>query len=272
MSYLVEMKDILNFLGLNAETTPDRNIDLIRLGVESWVQNVYCRRTLVNASYKERYDGTGDQFLLLDNYPINSVNRLSVDTDDAIKIRNTSGTASQGSVSVSSTVVTLTVDGVSSTLSLATYTTLTLLVAAINALAGWEASLVSASYGSYPSTILVEKFGLYCGNNTWNYLEMPDVGEEEFEVYSTEGKIYLFSGFPEGSRNIYVDYTAGYATIPDDLKLATMILIKNIYQRRVEESFGNTSYSVSGISLSFEQDGIPVQAKQVLYGYKRTLI
>ena len=271
MSYLVEMKDILNFLGLNAETTADRNIDLIRLGVEEWIQTVHCRRTLVSANYKERYDGTGDQFLLLDNYPITVVNRLSIDTDDAIKIRNTDA-SSQASVSVSATAITLSKDGTSNSLSLATYTTLTTLVEAINAVAGWEASLMMASYGSYPSTILVEKFGLYCGNSTWNYLEMPDVGEEDFEVYSTEGKIYLYSGFPEGRRNIYTDYVAGYTTIPDDLKLATLILIKNIYQRRSEESFGNTSYSVSGISLSFEQDGIPIQVKQILHKYKRTLI
>lgn len=271
MSYLVEMKDVLNFLGLSAETTADKNIDVIRLGVEEWIQTVHCRRTLVSASYKERYDGTGDQFLLLDNYPITAINRLSVDTDDAIKIRNTD-VSSQASVSVSATAVTLYKDGTSNSLSLATYSTLTTLVAAINAVAGWEASLMMATYGSYPSTILVDKFGMYCGNNTWNYLEMPDVGEEDFEVYSTEGKLYLSSGFPEGSRNIYVDYTAGLTTIPDDLKLATLILIKNIYQRRSEESFGNISYSVSGISLSFEQDGIPIQVKQILHKYKRTLI
>jgi hypothetical protein len=154
---------------------------------------------------------------------------------------------------------------------LATYTTLTTLVAAINAVAGWEASLMMASYGSYPSTILTEKFGLYCGNSTWNYLEMPDVGEEDFEVYSTEGKIYLYSGFPEGSRNIFVDYVAGYSVIPEDLKLATLILIKYIYQHRSEEVFGATSYSVSGISVSFEQD-LPKEVKQILSKYKRTLI
>jgi hypothetical protein len=270
MSYLVEMKDVLNFLGLSAETTADKNIDLIRLGVEEWIQTVYCRKRLTLTSHKERYDGTGTKDLYLDHYPVVSLNRLAVDTNDAISIKNTNVTANS-SVSVSATAVTLYSDGTTSTLALATYTTLSALVAAINAVAGWSASLNLDTYGTYPSTDLVEKFGLYCGNNTTTHLEIPDEGEYDFEVYPNEGRIFFWFGFPRGHRNIFVDYTAGYATIPDDLKLATCILIKNIYQRRLEESFGTNSYSISGISMSFEQD-LPMQARQILDGYRRILV
>jgi len=84
---------------------------------------------------------------------------------------------------------------------------------------------MSSAYASYPSTVLVEKFGLQCINNNYAYLEMPDEGEDDFEVYPDEGKIYLSGGFPVGHRNVFVDYTAGFATIPKDLKLGVMLII-----------------------------------------------
>lgn len=270
MSTLVNMKDVLKFLGLDSLTTADKNIELIQNGVEAWIQTVYCRRTFTSTSYKERYDGTGTDTLLLDYYPIVSLNRLSIGTLDAISIRNTN-TGAHASVSVSSTTVTLYKDGTTNALLFTSYTTFATLIAAINAISGWEAALMQSSYSSYPSTLLLEQFGLQCINNNYVYLQMPEEGEDEFEVYPNEGKIVSSFGFTEGRRNVYVDYTAGYATIPSDVQLATLILIKNIYQRRSEESFGLNSYSISGISAAFEQD-MPLQARQILGKYRRTLI
>jgi hypothetical protein len=270
---LVSMKEVVNFLGLDSEETEDKNLNLLALAVEDWVQNIYCHKKIVSADYTERYDGTGDQYLLLDNYPIISLDLLSIGTDDVISIKNTT-TYGYATVSVSSTVVTLNLNGTSSTLALATYTTMTTLVNAINALSssGWTASLMSSSYASYPSSLLLEKMGLNCINSAYIYLPMPDDGEDNFEVYPNEGKIQFYAGFPQGHRNVYVKYTAGYATIPDDVKVAVLILIKNLYQRRSEESFGMQSYSVTGISVSFEQDPMPMQAKYLLAQYRRTLL
>ena len=57
----------------------------------------------------------------------------------------------------------------------------------------------------------------------------------------------------------------------EDLALAILVLIKNIYQRRVEESFGLNSYSVAGMSVAFSQD-LPSQAADILEGYRRRLV
>jgi len=146
-----------------------------------------------------------------------------------------------------------------------------LLVAAINAESGWVAAVVMSSYGTYPSSLLVEKMGLQCINSRQVGLDMPYDGEWEFAVDAAKGIIHSSFGFGDGFRNVYVDYSAGYATIPDDLQLAVLIWIKNIYQRRSEESFGVTSYSASGISMSFEND-IPIQVRQILDNYKRLLL
>ncbi len=258
------------------------------------MQNVYCRRTFESTAYKEYYDGRGssdyddgfghnnysgsyyglgntNKVIVVDNYPIISLNRLSVGTEDAIKVTNTNSGA-HASVSCSSSAVTLWKDGTTNTLSLTTYSTMTTLVAAINAVSGWSATLMSSSFGSYPSNILVEKMGLQCINSSWVYLQIPDEGMSDFEVYPNEGKIYSLSGFPYGHKNVFVDYNAGYATIPDDLKLAVMICVKYIYQRRVEENWGVSNYSIPGISMTFKEV-IPEQALQIINSkYRRYLL
>lgn len=271
MPNIVDMKTVFKFLGIDILTTADKNIELIRDATEAWVQNVYCRKNLVATSYKEQYDGTGGNYLSLDNYPITAVNRLSIDTDDAISILNTN-TGAVASVSVSSSAVSLYKDGTTTSLSFTTYSTLTTLVAAINATSGWSASLMSSNFGSYPSTVLMTKFGLSSINNNTVYLPMPsEDSEDDFDVDVATGIIYSPFGFPAGRRNIFVDYSAGYSTIPDDAQMGTLILIKNLYQRRSEESFGLSSYSVSGISQSFK-DGVPQEAERMLSKYRRIII
>ncbi len=268
---LTNMSEVIYFLGLEESAAEDFTLKNMRDSVEAWVQNVYCRRTLESTAYKEKYDGTGNNYLTLDNYPIISFNRLSIGTDDAISIKNTN-TGAHAAVTVNSTSVVLVKDGTTNTLSLTTYSTMTTLVAAINLLSGWTAALLDSDYATYPSSILLEKYGLQCINNNYVYLEMPDEGEDDFEVNPTTGIIYSPFGFPVGVRNIYVDYTAGLSTIPEDLKLAIKIIVKYLYQRRSEESFGAASFSTGGISVSFAEE-IPVQALQILNGkYRRYLL
>jgi len=268
---LVDMADAIFFLGLEESASEDFNLVAIRDSVEAWVQNIYCRRTFTVTTYKEKYNGTGGKYLTLDNYPIVSLSRLSIGTDDVISIKNTN-TGAHAAVSVNPTSVVLVKDGTTNTLSLTTYSTMTTLVDAINLLSGWTAALLSSSFASYPSSILLEKYGLQCINNNLVYLSQPDEGEDDFEVNPTTGIIYSPFGFPVGVRNIYVDYSAGLSTIPEDLKLAIKLIIKEIYQRRSEESFGVSSFSTGGISVSFAEE-IPIQAKTILDGkYRKYLL
>lgn len=237
--------------------------------VEVWVKN-YCSQTFESTTYRERVNGSGTNELYLDHYPIIALYRLSMDTVDGITVKNTN-TTGHASVSVNSTAVVLYKDGTVNTLDYATYTTLTLMVAAINALSGWSATLADSNYGDYPVTCLLEQYGLQCINNREVQLQIPDDGESDFEIYPNEGRIFSYYGFPEGYRNIYVEYIAGYATIPEDLKLGVKILVKYLYQKRSEESFGLSNYSSGGISVSFEKE-IPVQASMLLDNYKRLLV
>ncbi len=267
----------------NAISDPTSIVSILHLAVEAMIKR-YCNRDFESTDYKERYDGDGTSSLVLRQFPVTAITRLSLWPIDVIRIRNTS-TSTNATISMSSTALSLTKDGTTSTLAIATYTTFTLLVAAVNAAgSGWEAALQSSAYGSYLSTELIEKMGLYCLNSNWAYLQMPyDRGEADFDIDSANGIIYLTrftnvsngwdaTGFPTGTRNIFINYTAGYSTVPEDLKLAVKILVKYFYQRRMEETFGVSSFSSGGISASFEKD-IPFEVKLILDGkYRRQMV
>jgi len=274
MAALVDMAEVLYFLGLEENLAEDFNLLAIRDAVEAWIQNVYCRRTFAVTSYKEKYNGTGSKYLTLNNYPTISLSKLSMGTQDAISVKNTN-LGAHAAVSVNPTDIVLVKDNDTViTISLATYDTLAKIVNAINthSSAGWMAGLLMSTYSLYPSSILLEKYGLQCIASNYVYLPMPDEGEDNFEIDPVTGIIYSPFGFPVGIRNIYVDYSAGLTEIPEDLKLAIKLIIKVIYQRRSEESFGVASFSTGGISVSFEEE-IPIQAKQILNSkYRRYLL
>jgi hypothetical protein len=234
--------------------------------VEKWI-STFCNRIFESTSYKERYDGFSDSCLLVDQYPITAVTLLSSNTLDAISVKNTIQ-YTRASISVSSSGITLSKDGVNTLLLFATYTTFALIVAAINAQSGWHASLMGSNYSDFQSNYLLEKFGLNCIDNNEVYLQMPDDGEDDFEVYPEEGKIYNSSGFPLGKRNIYIEYTAGYVSMPEDLKLAAKILAKVIYEKQDQSAFGLNSYSLGGISMSLMND-MPSEVISILSKYKR---
>lgn len=272
---IVSASDILDYLEVEEGEESDL-IEVVHLAVEKLVKN-YCHRDFEVTSYRERYNGDGSNTLVLDNFPVTAITRLALWPLDVIMIKNTN-TYTVATISTSSTNLILTKDGTSTSLAFSTYSTFTTLVAAVNALSadGWSAQVVSSTYDNYRSVDLIEKMGLYCLESNWAYLQMPyNKGEMDFDIDSNKGIIYLnrFSyddkaGFPIGTRNIFVDYSAGYSTMPVDLTLAVKILTKYIYERTREGSFGYTSFNLGDITGSF-QDVIPVQVKMILDFYRR---
>lgn len=243
--------------------------------IEREVKNA-CRKDFEETTYSlSRYDGTGTNWLSLDNYPIITLDRVSIGTLDAIKIRNTAE-ATSASVSVTSTGIRLVKDGTADTTALfATYTTMTTLVDAINAIGNsWEAQLITSDYASITSSELFERFGANALDNNWVYLEMPEEPQDDIIVYKNRGQIYCHGGFPEGNRNIIVDYSAGYDSddMPEDIKLAIKILVKYFYQRQDEEVFGTADFTTGDISANFEKGVLPKEVLRIINRYKRRMV
>ncbi|NVM21304.1 MAG: hypothetical protein HWN68_05945 [Desulfobacterales bacterium] len=245
---------------------PTAMVQTVLDGVDKWIKE-YCQRDFVQTSYREYSNGDGGSHLFLKQYPIISVSRLSIGRNNAIKVNN-SLTATYATVSVTSTGVVLNKDGTETPLLFATYATIALMAAAIANETNWQASVMNSSYASYASTELIEAMGLECLNASWAYLEIPDEPDSAFEVLPDSGIIHRTGGFPRGHRNIRTDYKAGFATLPEDLKLGVSILVKLIYQKRGEESFGLTQGSLSYVRKVFEKE-MPSEVKEILSRYRK---
>jgi len=264
---IITLKEAKIWLGIDVTDDSENDvINAIHAPVEKWIKE-YCQRDFESTSYKEYSDGDETTHLFLKQYPIISVSRLSIGRNNAIKVNN-SATATYATVSVTSTGVVLNKDGTETTLLFADYATITLMVAAIADETNWSAEVMNTSYASYASTELIEAMGLQCLNTSWAYLEIPDEPDDSFEIDPDSGVVYRAGGFSRGHRNIRVDYKAGFATLPEDLKLAVKILVKNIYQKREEETFGLEQGSLSYVKKVFEKD-IPKEAKEILSRYRK---
>ena len=212
------------------------------------------------------YDGTGFPNMFLDELHIQRVTRVATGAVDAISIKNTSTDATNAFVEVTSTTVRLVVEGganasdSASALLMATYTTLTTMVAAINAYGnGWLAEVYDSDYASYLSSNLFQTDGFYVGSwdgvaATFDHLVMADqpirfhVDKESGEIISREGC------FPRGTQNIAINYVSGWAAadMPADLYSGVVSLVQQWYSRDAAGTAGLKSYTVDGTSETFD--------------------
>lgn len=267
---LVSSDDILDFLD-NPPSSEEAIISVIHSAVEKWAKN-YCRRDLESTTYsKDVYDGTGTRFLTLRNHPVTAVDRVAIGTVQVIKVCNTAEYTT-ATVSVTSSGLRLVKDGTANTdVTFSSNTTMTAIVNAVNALGnGWSAELISSDYANYKSSELIKLWGRNCIDSNWVDLLIPDTGEDDFELYDNEGVIYLPGGFPLGHNNVFVDYTGGYTTIPDDLQLAIKIWTKHVYQKRDEESFSVSAFKTGDYSASLLD--MPKEVQNILARYKRYIV
>lgn len=267
---IVSAANMRTFLDSMSEATYTASVEPIHTAVEKYVKE-YCKREFESTSYtKKRYDGNGRQILVIDDFPLTAVDRVVIGNLDVIKVKNINAN-STASVSVTSTGIRLVYNGTANTtVTFATYTTISAVATAISAIAGWSAEVLSTTYSNFKSTELIEVYGLNAINSNWVYLYMPDEAEDSFQVDLNKGWIRRTWGWPSGYQNIYMDYTAGYSAdnMPTDLQLAVKILTRYFYNRNYDEGFGVTEYQMENIKEKFEND-IPHEAKRILDRYRR---
>ena len=244
---------------------PTDIISTLRAQVDALVKT-YCRRDFESTSYSEIYDGDGSHILWLDHFPITAITRLSIGTQDVMSINN-SADYNYATISSDGTNLTYSLNGSDGTLAYATYTTIETLAAAINALgSGWSAT-VNTTYNDYASTEIVNTYGQSCLDEQSAYLSIRNEHETEFKINANTGKVINNNHFTAGSQNVYVSYTAGYSTLPEDLKMAVLVLVKYFYSKWKEDSFGLSGYKLDDISKYDFQD-IPTESRLILGSYK----
>jgi len=224
----------------------------------------YCNRKLYTRSYsREAYRGNGFRRLILDNYPVTAVTRLSYGRRNTFSITNTTAT-NNAVVEITSSAVKLTADGTTTSLAFADYATLTLLIAAINGTAGWSAVLPDSALGVRKSTDLLVRPAMYCKSVTTAWAELPlDEITDYILVDPTEDRNFGMLEVPSyftRNEEYWIDYTAGYTTVPAELEAACLELVKFKceqlkHDRNLRsESLGDYSYSIADFKAALPDD------------------
>jgi hypothetical protein len=246
----------------------------------------YCNRQFALNSYSGVYTVRQDGSLILDNPPIQSIDRIMYSNGGWLYLANTTdydpsySTGLPPSNSLTNMIPSLgfitlteTINGVRNTLTYnySDYPTLGQLATQINADAatnhtGWVAT-VPYAYLMYPSEDLVAYQYSGCGTQTmvlswisYNALLCPNVWPTrgyylQYEVSSGILDWY----FPRGMR-LRCDYTAGFDPVPEPIKLVTAKLVLES-SRKKSETLGDYSYSYDDI------ESLPASDKRLLGRY-----
>ena len=225
---------------------------------------------------REIYYGSGHGNLILDQYPVTTVSRVSVGRTNAFSVKNTTAT-NHATVEITATALKYSADGASATsLTLSSYATINLLIAALNAVSGWTATLLDSALGTRKATDLLIRPGMYCLSPVLAYCEIPDDELTDYQLISpTEnrncGLLYCPGGWIKGEEYFF-DYTAGYATAPIDLEDICIRLVVNRYNQSKKdgsiksESLGDYSYTMA------DMRSLPDDLKEAADLYKRLVL
>lgn len=216
----------------------------------------YTRRDLEATDYTGLYP-FNNHVLFLEDYPINSVSVFTNFLDSALRL------------SVNDDWLTLKYDGTTftfsdgNTIDKADLSTISDLVDAINALDNSVLAEITNSEFDSLSIDRILKFNPKTADGL--YLKFYSYNTCEYDTFENEGYIELSQKY----GNVYIEYNAGYETIPDDLKLCALQIIKFMYDRWIDNSIGQEKYRINDVYQYFEI--IPEQAKITLNSYKKLL-
>ena len=297
MSILDINADVLPFLQLSADDSFG-NVARIQAQAEQYFKT-YCGRNFEQTAMKEVIRRNNDLSVFLKEYPVISVQKLAVGRQTALTVSN-SNSATTAQVAVTATGITLAYNyGTPTTLLFSSYATMAAMAAAVNSAGSGFSAVVTAGYDQTLSSELVLQTSLECINSASGELAVPAQGLSGYQLNELTGEITTdCTGDPVGSHYmtggvcieaisvrpsvhvpflhvrtpalIYAYYTAGYApgSVPDDLKLGILALIKSTYDRVNEGTLGVTMYRIEGLQKMM-RDALPPETQAVLDIYKR---
>ena len=280
---IIPKQDLLELTGIADSVS----FDLTHQGVEQEIKN-YCGWELESKTYTNiAVDGSGGDYIWPGHKNITALVRAAMGKRAAINIKH--GTASSNAYAkvtytdLVPTSLELVVgdgsDAGDSSDAFSDYATLTLLVDQINDnSADWSAELYDSNYGVFASTNLLEVDSLTAGTEDggdpgWTELQMPGEAIRGVEVERTEGKLYRPGGWPSGTNNVILTYTAGWtsANMPADLKQAVAMMVGFFYNKHDQGITGIKSYSMGRLRIEYAQEtanggtsSIPVEVLDVL--------
>ena len=248
----------------------------------------YCRRDFVSFTYDELYNGTGDRRLFLRDYPIQSIQSVRYRPVTVLKIINNNYPNDPiARVLVTNSGLTLTrvhngatvTDG---TPTFAGNATVAALANAINALGnGWVAQ--SQGYDPWPSA------DLHCPNGISGTGSLNPSGQGaltaagqfcELKLHTYELAGYQYDQrrgwllraipytdpellhpedliWPVGVNNFRVQYTAGFATVPEGVQEACAEWVSEAYYLTLRDPALQHQLTAGGVATAWGDTGTP---------------
>lgn len=231
---LTSIGNVKSYLGLTGSAF-DTILGALVTAMSRQIERV-CDRHFWAADYAGWHDGRARDKLVLPEPPIRYVERVAVGRQTLLSVSCTPTDAVRGMIRSDGTTMTLVIVGgtsaASDALTLADYAKIDDLQAAIDALTGWTATLVGVT-GEYPTADL-------CKFPAWDAAGGSTVGLEAASdpltgyIIDAEAATLIrrSGGFPTGWQNIYIEYNAGYATLPADLELTVRMMVADAFRAR----------------------------------------
>lgn len=262
------------YLGLTG-VTKDALINSLIPQVSDMIET-YCQRHFNLTTYKDWVYPIGGKYLYLPEYPITELKRVVEEKELVFKITNTSTDAVSATAQITLTEMHLNIYGGanagSDALTLSAYATLTLFQAAVTALAKNWTMTISSGCAAYPvSELLTGGGNALSSYSVGGYIPRPPYVDVEIDRDS--GQVRALETFPR--NRLWVEYIAGYTTIPADLELICIKMIADLVNLSGKdtsvksEKWPHYSYILNDTLL---MNGVLEQYRNDLSAWKRVII
>lgn len=232
---LTTLSRVKEYLGIAPSTvTHDPKLTGL-LSAASRAVAEYCQREFVYEADRVEYHNGGGDYFQLALAPVTVSPKVEY-AEACLSVRNSHADTYEALVNATDTGLTLTRNGSDSTLAYATYTTVTTLAAAVNALGnGWTAT-VENSNGSFPSSRIDGVRGVQPAKDDAATFYLFRVKTPCHAVKAT-GKVDVVYS-PYGWANVKVTYSGGYAIadMPENVQAATAALAGALYRMSSRET------------------------------------
>ena len=265
LTSLANLKAYLSITGTTDDVILERCIDRATAIIES-----HCDRKLKSRTFHEFLMPEGDRTVKTEEFPIVSIDTIAFGSQTSFSISSDTAStdvlATVGFDGLSLRLHKVESDGTTttSTLQVTTYATTSALVNQINSgVSGWSSTLTKNAYARS-----LYRFGGRGVIDAEALLEFPRDNVSEYRVDFETGRIHItadrFPGvraddaaanrFPDGFFPVFVQYTAGFETVPDDLEQVTLEIAGDIFRERLQdrtlqaESLGDYNYTQAAIA------------------------
>jgi hypothetical protein len=273
LTTLAGLKAHLGITVTTYDTILEQYIDHASAKIERWIG-----RQIKLRNYFEWYGGNNVRSVRVKQYPINNVVGVYTGLAAAITIASTVssdirltvsintdpiGTVSNGALVPGVTLTRTTSNGTTTTdtLTFTAYPTTTSLVAAINAITGYSATVTTAMRCAqlHPraggdikmATVVLTGVNVSSEFVYDSYLGIVTIRQDAFPTMASHN-----ARFPSGLQSTLIEYSAGYTTVPDDIHQACLVIAGTMYLSRKSdtslqsESLGDYSYSMASADSS----------------------